>query len=293
MNGSKPTGFTIIATLSVVVFLLGMLGVMVINAAKLNNYIKNNVRFSVFFQSGISDKEAKTIADSLSKLEFVANSKFISSEDAAFNFKKEIGEDFVEILGNNPLPASVELGVKSGYTQEINLRQLERRLAKAHGVLEVSYPQNVMHQIDRNRRAIVLWLGILSFLFVAISAVLINNTIRLLIYSDQFLIKNQQLIGASEDFILKPYRRKAVIWIIVSFLSGTAILFLLIWLVFVWLNVSLDLNMAAITQLFSESWYQYLLMLFLLLAIGAVVIYGTTEFATRKYLNTHTDNLYN
>ena len=293
MNGSKPTGFTIIATLSVVVFLLGMLGVLVINAAKLNNHIKNNVQLTVFFQSGISDKQAETTADSLAKLEFVASHKFISSEDAAFNFKREIGEDFVEILGNNPLPASLELGVKSGYTEEINLRQLERRLSKTVGVLEVSYPQNVIHQIDRNRQAIVVWLSILSFLFLGISIVLITNTIRLLINADRFLIKNQQLIGASEEFILKPYRVKAIIWTVASFVLGVLAIVLLIWLVFAWLNVSLDLNMEAITHHFMENWYHYVLMLFLLLVIGASVIIGATEIATRKYLNTHTDNLYN
>ena len=90
MQGSKPSGFTIIATLSVVMFLLGMLGVLLINAAKLNNHIRNTVRLTVFFQSGIGDDEALSIADSLAKLEFVASQKFINSEDAAFNFKKEI-----------------------------------------------------------------------------------------------------------------------------------------------------------------------------------------------------------
>jgi cell division transport system permease protein len=293
MQGSKPSGFTIIATLSVVMFLLGMLGVLLINAAKLNNHIRNTVRLTVFFQSGIGDDEALSIADSLAKLEFVASQKFINSEDAAFNFKKEIGEDFVEILGNNPLPSSVELGVKSGFTEEIILRQLERRIAKTPGVLEVSYPQNVIHQIDRNRQAITLWLSILSVLFIAISVVLINNTVRLLIYADRFLIKNQQLIGASESFIVKPYRKKAILWTVLSFVFGVVAIFVLIWLVFAWLNVSMDLNMEAITQHFSESWYQYVLMLFLLLIIGALVIIGSTEVATKKYLNTHTDNLYN
>lgn len=276
-----------------VMFLLSLLGVLIINAAKLNNHIKNNVKLTVFFQSGLSDREAASIADSLGQLEFVASKKFISSEDAAFSFKKEIGEDFVEILGNNPLPSSVELGVKSGYTEEINLRQLERRIAKTSGVLEVSYPQNVMHQLDRNRKGITLWLSILSLLFIAISIVLINNTIRLLIYSDRFIIKNQQLIGASESFIVKPYRQKAVSWTILSFTFGVAAICILIWLVFTWLNVSMDLNMEAIAQHFSESWYQYVLMLFLLLVIGALVIVGSTEVATKKYLNTHTDNLYN
>ncbi len=293
MRGNRPSGFTIVATLSVVVFLLGLLGVLIINASKLNQQIKNNIQVTVFFQTDCKDSEAQSISDSLSKLPFVSKYKFISSEDAVFNFKNEIGEDFVDILGNNPLPASVELNVFSEYTNEENLQSIDRELSALRGVLEVSYPQNVFQQIDKNRRIISIWLVALSIILIIVAVVLISNTIRILIYSDRFIIKNQQLIGATERFILKPYNRKALKWTVLSFIFGTLLLGVIIWLVLMWLKVSMDINMVAIKQHFTESWYQYILMLFLLLLGGIIVVYLTTQISLKKYLNTHTDNLYN
>ncbi|PCJ64958.1 MAG: hypothetical protein COA58_11850 [Bacteroidetes bacterium] len=293
MSGTKPGGFTIIATLSLVIFLLGLLGVLIINATQLNNHIKENLQVTVFFDIGLQDKQAHSISDSIQRLPFVNEGKFVSSEDAVFNFKNEIGEDFVEVLGDNPLPASLEITLNQEFTDEVSLMRLERELAGGKGILEVSYPRNVFQQIDENRRAISLWLIALSIILVSIAAVLMSNTIRILIYSDRFLIRNQQLIGATEKFIMKPYKRKALFWTLISFVIGVLLLVSTIWMFFSWLNASMDLNMRAIGYHFTENWYQYILMLFLLLIGGSVVIYVSTHLATRKYLNLDSDNLYN
>ncbi|MDB9883023.1 permease-like cell division protein FtsX [Bacteroidia bacterium] len=292
MGSTKPSGFTIIATLSIVIFLLGLLGVLIINASNLNSHIKDNVEVTVFFNTTIQDEDAELISDSIQKLPFASDGEFVSSEEAVFNFKNEIGEDFVEILGNNPLPASLELSIRKEFADEASLMQLERKIGAIDGVLEVSYPQNVFQQIDRNRRMISFWLVALSVILVVVAFVLMSNTVRLLIYSDRFIIKNQQLIGATEKFIMRPYKRKALNWALISFSIGTVLLFALIWLIFSWLNVSMDMNMSAIADHFTENWYQYILMLFLLLLGGTVVILISTHFATKKYLQTHTNNLY-
>lgn len=292
MNESKPKGFTVVATLSLVMFLLGLLGVLIINASSLNQHVKNNVEVTIFFNTSLQENAAKEMSDSILRLPFALEGTFISSDDAVFNFMNEIGEDFVDILGNNPLPASLELALKKEYTDEASLMQLERNLNKSDDILEVSYPQNVIQQIDKNRRIIMFWLIALSIVLVIIAVVLMVNTIRILIYSDRFIIKNQQLIGATEKFILKPYKRKALSWTLVSFGIGVVFLALLVWLIFSWLDFSVDLNMVAIGEHFTQNWYQYFLMLFLLLAGGALVIFMATHFATKKYLRTHADNLY-
>lgn len=293
MSGAKPKGVTIVATLSVVIFLLGLLGVLLINASKLNEHIKDNVELTVFFDSDLTESQAKVLADSLVLLPFTQSGVFVSSDNAVFKFKNEIGEDFVEILGDNPLPASLEIALKSEFTDEANLMRLEREIAASKGVLEVSYPQNVFQQIDKNRRVISFWLLALSFMLIVVAIVLMSNTIKILIYADRFIIKNQQLIGATEKFILKPYKKSAIRWTVFSFCIGTTILAATIWLIFSWLNVSMDLNLKAIGYHFAQNWYQYILMLFLLLVGVAVVIYIATHLATKKYLNTHSDNLYN
>ncbi len=292
MKSNRPSGFTVVATLAIVVFLLGLLGTLIINAAKLNQYIKENVQVTVFFQTGLESNRAKELGDSVLQLPFVASGNFVSSDDAVFNFKNEIGEDFVEILGDNPLPASVEISLKAESTKESDLHEIERELTKVPDILEVSYPQNVFHQIDKNRKAISFWLITLSIILVIVAIVLITNTVRILIYGDRFIIRNQQLIGATEKFILKPYRKQAFKWTALSFIFGVLMLISIVWILISWLNYSMDLNIHAIAQHFTESWYQYFLMLFLLLVGGIIVIYIATNLATKKYLHTHTDNLY-
>ena len=292
MSENRPKGFTVVVTLSLVMFLLGLLGVLIINASQLNDHIKSNLEITVFFASELSNDEAKALGDSILKLPFAANGTFISGEEAVFNFKNEIGEDFVDILGDNPLPASLEVSLNRAYTDESSLMQLDRELLASSGILEVSYPQNVFQQIDRNRRVISLWLVCLSIVLVIVAVVLITNTIRIMTYADRFIIKNQQLIGASERFILKPYRKRAAAWISMSFGIGVVLLVGFIWLIFTWLNVSMDLNMSAIGGHFSGNWYAYILMLSLLLLGSALVIMLATHFATKKYLLTHTDKLY-
>jgi cell division transport system permease protein len=293
MISTKPRGITVVATLSLVIFLLGLLGVMIISASQLNKYIKENLQISVFFDANLQDDEAQILSDSILGLPFANVGTFISSEEAVFNFKNEIGEDFVEILGDNPLPASTQISLNKDFTDEGTLLRLERELTRNSGVHEVTYPQSVFQQIDKNRRVITLWLMVLSIILIVIAVVLMSNTIRILIYSDRFLIRNQQLIGATEKFIMKPYKRKGILWTLISFVIGVLLLIGMIWMIFGWLNMSMDLNMSAIGLHFTENWYQYILMLFLLLVGGAAVIYMSTHFATRKYLQIDSDKLYN
>ncbi len=292
MKGSRSNGIAIVASLSVVVFLLGLLGALLINAAKLNTYVQENMKISVFFNVGLDNQKCKILADSIAKLPYVIDHQFISSDQAAFNFKNEIGEDFIEVLGNNPLPATVELAIKSEYIENNDLERIQWSLSTLNEVLEVSYPYNVFEQLERNRKVFVSWLLSLSGLMVIVAIVLMVSTVRLLIYADRFLIRNQQLIGAREKFILKPYKRKAIKWTISSFILGVAMLLVIAWVGWTWIEVSLELDSNSITHHLQQSWYQYILMLFLLLVGGATIVYQTTAFAARRYLNTHTDNLY-
>jgi cell division transport system permease protein len=292
MKDTKPSSFTVIITLSLVIFILGLLGVLVINAAQLNTHIKENVSLTVFYKTDVQAREAKKVSDSLLRQPYAKGGTYISSEDAIFNFKNEIGEDFVEMLGNNPLPASLEMAIASTYTDNARMAQLERQLGAIDAVQQVSYPKDVFQQIDKNRRLISYWLIGLSIVLVLAAVALMSNTIRILIYADRFIIKNQQLIGAKERFILKPYKKKALRWTIFSFVIGVMFLFGVFWLIFGWLNASMDLNIQAILQHFKENWYQYFLMLFLLLLGVVVVIFVATHLAAKKYLHTHTDNLY-
>lgn len=293
MKWRKSGGITIVVTLALLVFLLGLLGILLINAAQLNKYIKENVSVTVFFDSGLSERESKIIADSIGQLDYVLEGSYTSAEEAVFNFKNEIGEDFVEILGDNPLPASIELVVNSNLTEESELESLENQLMQIEGVLEVSYPKDVFYQIDKNRRVISFWLLVISIILIVIAVVLISNTVKLLVYSDRFIIKTQQLIGARESFILKPYRKTAIIWTLLSFVLGIIVLVAVISTVFSWLNISMDINLSAIKQHFFNNWHLYVLMLFLLLDGSLVIVYLASSISTKKYLKNNIETLYN
>jgi cell division transport system permease protein len=292
MKWSKSGGFTIVITLSLVIFLLGLLGVLLLNAVKLNNYIKDNVQLSVFFNTDLSDSEAQRISDSLLNLKFIDGGKYVSAEEAIFNFKNEIGEDFTELLGDNPLPSSVQLQLVRVTELNQSLTALVEELEAMPEVLEISYPKDIFYQIDQNRKAIGVWLGILSIVMFGIAVVLINNTIRLLVFADRFTIKTQQLIGATERFILKPYKRISMVWTVMGFMLGSAGLCLLIWALLFWLKTAVDINLLVVRQHFNQNWHQYGIMLFLLLLSTLLIVYLITYRATKKYLNTHTDNLY-
>lgn len=292
MKWSKSGGFTIVITLSLVIFLLGLLGVLLLNAVKLNNYIKDNVQLSVFFNTDLSDSEAQRISDSLLNLKFIDGGKYVSAEEAIFNFKNEIGEDFTELLGDNPLPSSVQLQLVRVTELNQSLTALAEELEAMPEVLEISYPKDIFYQIDQNRKAIGVWLGILSIVMFGIAVVLINNTIRLLVFADRFTIKTQQLIGATERFILKPYKRISMVWTVMGFLLGSAGLCLLIWALLFWLKTAVDINLLVVRQHFNQNWHQYGIMLFLLLLSTLLIVYLITCRAAKKYLNTHTDNLY-
>lgn len=292
MSRFKLKGTVIVATLVLVIFLLGLLGVLLIQANYLNKHIKDNLRITVFFQTDLLESHAKHLSDSILNLPFSVDGKYVSADEAVFNFKEEIGEDFVEILGNNPLPSSVEIVLLPGYNDPSNLSKLEKRLLRISGVLEVSYPQNVFQQIESNRHMIGAWLAVMSVILLLIAVVLISNTIRIAIHNDRILIRNQQLIGATDQFIMRPYKRRAVGWIVFSFLLGLILLGSVIWLFLVWLSTSMGLNMSEIGSHFMENWYPYILMLFLLFVGSGTVIYISTHIATKKYLKLDSENVY-
>lgn len=292
MKWSKSGGVTVVLTLSIIIFLLSLLATLLLNAARLNDYIKDNVYITAFFNTDLDEQITQQLSDSLITLRQIEGGKYVSAEEAMLHFKSEIGEDFIDVLGNNPLPASVDLHVKSTYSSEKAVDELVSELEEMPEVLEITYPQNIFSQLNKNRRIVGVWLGVFSSLMFIIAVVLINNTIRLRIYSDRFLIKTQQLIGATDKFICKPFLRTAIGWVSLAYVLGIFALILLLIVLSKWLETTIGLKISAVRQHFLQNWHQYGIMLFLLLLSAVAVVYIVTRIATKKYLNTPTDNLY-
>ncbi|MGL5681552.1 MAG: cell division protein FtsX [Marinifilaceae bacterium] len=204
---TKGGGSYLVSTLSIslVLVVLGVLVFVLLNARQLQDYVKQNIGFSIIVRDNVEEAEIKKLNKILDTRDFVLSSQYISKEDAAIAYQKELGEDFVGVLGYNPLLPSIEIKLNPLYANEDSLSIIERRLLQNEQIQEVVYQRSLVHKLNENVRKISMVLLGASLLLVIISFTLIRNTIHLTVYSRRFLIKTMQLVGARAYFICKPF----------------------------------------------------------------------------------------
>jgi cell division transport system permease protein len=262
--------------------MLGLMGLLLINARKLTDFTRESFTVTVFFRDSVDEEQMSTFRKSLEAEQFVKSVQFTSKDQAAADFQKELGEDFVDFLGYNPLPASLDVNFKPEFATDAFFAQTEQKWLQNEWIEQVSYPRNLIVKIIDNVQRI-------SWIFLAFGAVLaliavtlINNTIRLAIYSKRFLIKTMLLVGATAGFIRRPF-------IVSGFIQGLigGIIALLL------LGGTLLLAENKIMGLREIRDVNYLGMLALAIVAGGVILsLICTFFAVRKYLNLKTDSLY-
>lgn len=269
-------------SISLVLFLLGLICLMLLNTKKLSDYVKENIGFSIILNDGIKEVDIIRLKRNLDAKEFVKSSEYITKEQAAEDTKDYLGEDFVAFLGYNPLPSSIEIKLVASYANQDSINLIEQRLEGNELIKEVYYQESLVHIVNENVKRISLFILTLSGILFLIAFTLINNTVRMAIYSKRFIINTMQLVGATRGFIRRPF-------ILNSFLHGTygafmAILYLIGFIYFIQneLKDYLKVNDFAI-----------LAILFLLVFIMGVFITSiSTFFAVNKYLRMKTDDLY-
>lgn len=197
----------IISTVSValVLFLLGSVGFMIYNAVKTTRRMKESVSIYVMLREGTDAERRAALEGTLAARPEVLESTFVSKEQAAEEFKAEIGDDFVELLGTNPLPDQFEVRLRADYSERAVMAQLERDLLREECVAEVVYPQGVMDQIGGNINKFNLVLLMFGGSLLVISLVLLRNTVRMTIVAKRYLINTMKLVGATKWFIMKPF----------------------------------------------------------------------------------------
>ncbi len=214
MTGIKKrvTGSYLVSTLSIalVLVVVGILAFILLNARQISDHVKQNIGFSIIVKDNVNEAEIKKMQKILDTKSFVASSVFVSKEEAATEFKQELGEDFEEVLGYNPLLPSVEIKLNPVYANNDSLALIEKSLLKNELVQEVSYQKSLVHMINENVRRISIILLIAGAALMLISFTLIRNTIHLAVYSQRFLIKTMQLVGAKPFFICKPFIQNSV-----------------------------------------------------------------------------------
>ena len=206
----KTSSVTVIISLALVLFMLGLLGLVVINAKKLSNHIKENIGFQVVLKDTTTQAELDILKQEISSSPFTKQVAFISKEEAVQKLEKDLGEDFISFLGYNPLLSTLDVKLNSDYANVDSLAGFEKQILQKHFVKEVIYHKDMIRQVNENAKIIGIYILIFSSLLLIVAVALINNTIRLSIYAKRFLIRTMYLVGATQGFIRLPFILKGV-----------------------------------------------------------------------------------
>lgn len=278
----RSSFFSTIVSLSLVLFVLGLLGLVVLNAKKLSDYVKENIGLSIILKDSIRDAEFMSLRKQLDVEPFVKKATFVTKEQAAESLKKDLGEDFVKFLGYNPLLSSFDIKLNAAYANADSLQAIAKKLLLNNNVKEVYYQKSLVNVINDNVRKIGIVLLSFCLLLSVIAIALINNTIRLYIYSKRFIIRTMQLVGATTAFISRPFIIKSV-WN--GFYSALITIAMLMGLIYTAQNNFPELIGLNDIQLFIQ--------LFAMVMIAGVgITFLSTYFAVKKYLKIQTDDLY-
>jgi cell division transport system permease protein len=278
----RASYITSVISITLVLFMLGLLGLIILHGKKLSDYVRENISVSVMLKPNINDDDVKSYMQRLEKTSYVKEAEFVSSQQAAKELSNELGEDFVQFLGYNPLPASIDLQLRAGYANTDSIRRIEKQLLTSSLVKEVVYQKSLIDQVNSNISKISFVILGFSMILLVISIILINNTIKLSIYAKRFLIRSMQLVGATETFIRLPFIKKSIIQGIVA--SVIAIL-LLIGILYI-----VRQRMPEIVAL--QDVTQFAIFFAGILLLGVVLSAVSTLFSVNKFLRMKIDNLY-
>ncbi|HPY67271.1 MAG TPA: permease-like cell division protein FtsX [Bacteroidales bacterium] len=227
----RSSYLTLIVSVSLVLFLLGILGLVLINAKELSDYFRESLSFSVWLKDDTKEADIRMLQKDLDAKHYVKSTEYISKDEAAENMKEELGEDFISFLGDNPLPPSIDVYLISSYTVPDSVSKIEKYILQYPFVREVLIPESLLFLINENVNKISLFLLVISSFLFLISLTIINNTIRLSVYSKRFLIRTMQLVGATRAFIRKPFVVQSAFHGLLSALVAIVLLLALLYLI--------------------------------------------------------------
>jgi len=278
----RSSYITSIISISLVLFLLGLLGLLVLNAKRLSDYVKENIGFSVILKENVKEVDVILLQKSLDASEYVKSTKYITKEQAAEELKNDLGEDFIEFLGFNPLLASIEVHLYADYANTDSIKVIEQHLKQFEPIKEVFYQKSLVSLVNENIKKISLIILVFSGMLLLVAITLINSTIRLSVYSRRFIINTMQLVGATRGFIRRPFLYKS---------AGNGIIAAFIALGF--LSGVLYLAQKEFRDIVSFQDVEIVGVLFLaILLFGIIISWISTFFAVSKYLRMNVDKLY-
>lgn len=274
--------FSVILSIALVLFLLGILGLLVLNTKKMADHFKEQITISVFLKETAEPVEIDQLQKSLSMAEYTKKATYVSKEDAAILHSEDIGEDFVEYLGYNPLKNSIDVQLNADFVAPEQIQTIANELTGKSYVHEVTYDKLLVELVSDNVKKIGFWILVACGLLTFIAVLLINSSIRLSIYSKRFIIKTMQMVGATKSFIRRPF-----IWTNIQLgMLGALVAMIALAIVLYYVNQNFPEF-----ELFKDT--SLIVLLFLaVFVLGILISAISTFFATQRFLNLRTDELY-
>jgi len=274
---------SVVISLSLVLFVIGLLSLLLLNAQRVSNYLKENIGMTIMLKEGTNDVETAKFQKIVDGSYFVKSSYFVSKEEATINLEKELGEDFVSFLGYSPLLASIDVKLYADYTNNDSLLIFKSELMENSCVHDIFYQENLIDKLNKNINRLSLFLIAFSLLLFIIASALINNTIRLSVYSKRFLIRTMRLVGANSFFIQKPF-------LIQGFYQG---LYSSIFAIFMLMG-TIHLVQNEMASILNITDLKIIGFVFILIFISGILLsWISTYFAVRKFIKLKEPELYN
>ncbi|MEL7588802.1 MAG: ABC transporter permease [Prolixibacteraceae bacterium] len=269
-------------SITLVLFLVGMMTLLMLNARRLSDYVRENVGFTLVLNENIREVEILRLQKNLSATKYVKSTEFVDKEQAASELAKDLGEDFVGFLGFNPLFSSINVKLHAAWIQTDSLAVLEQKFLDYPQVKEVFYQRDLVKVINDNVRQVTIVLMVFSALLLFIFTTLINNTIRISIYSQRFIINTMKLVGATRPFIRRPFILKSVSYGLVAGIIANAGIFLLIYSYRNEFQNLIKLEQADTLGI----------TFILVLVFGVLITWLSTYFAVNKFLRLRFEELF-
>lgn len=284
----RSSNITVVISIALVLFLIGLFGLILINAQKYSDYIKEQLVVNAYFDEHLDVKDSTKIAklnqetfEAVQKLPFVKKATFITQDQAAKEAKKSLGIDSDALFEENIFPASVEVALKPEFVDPAKINGVVKQLSEVQGIKEVKNDSSLTIDVYNNLNRILTWILAFSIIFLIVAIVLINNSIRLKIFSKRFTIKTMQLVGAQRRFILMPFIKEAIILGLIGAVIGLKVLFA------GWYYFTTEIGSVFITD---QTKFVYLIIL--VLGVGVLITVLSTIFATWRFLRSRIDTLY-
>jgi cell division transport system permease protein len=286
--GSYPY-ISVVLSVTIALLAIGVFSMLIVCVRQMSQLVRENVEVQIFLSSGVVEADISKIQQKVAQKPYIrqqngsADIRFLHKDQAAKDLTKQLDENFIELLGENPLKHSLIVRIKADYHSPAKLKEIQTDLQKIEGVFEVEYAANMIEDVNSSVATVVFVLFGFAIFMMIIVIVLIHNTIRLALFSQRFIIRSMQLVGATAQFIRKPFLKTAILQGLGSGLAASAILYIVLRYIE---NVT-DLK---ISNLYSFS--QFLMVAGLLIFTGAILSIVSSYRAVNKYLGMSLDELY-